>query len=158
MHSKEIDLLSVDWNLVNRACEQIRNESISIAQSAFRIRTYEPFEILSAIDWNSLHRALERDRARMASLICFALQRIQLKSKPSKNSIDARFAARFGTPPCVQLQKMRLNRHEQQERRGKIFAAYRAALNSILERQATEGEIFGYREIPEAKEFVCSEK
>lgn len=133
---------------LNVVSEQMHNEGIAFARFAFEIKAYDPFR---NVDWDSLNRLFKRLDTETTS-IPLSIPRIR-EPEPNKNSADARFATRFGSPLRIRLQKMKLNRYEQQERRGKIFTAYRAILNSILERQATEGEIFGYEKIVETEKF-----
>ncbi len=115
---------------------------------------------LLRVDFDFLNRFYERFQNEMVSLAwsAFQIKLSKSKLKRSKNSIDARFAARFGSPPRIRLQGVKLNRWEQNQRNEKIFTAYCAALNAVLGRPATQGEIFGYEKVKVAKNFVDHEK
>ncbi|PIQ86414.1 MAG: hypothetical protein COV74_04970 [Candidatus Omnitrophica bacterium CG11_big_fil_rev_8_21_14_0_20_45_26] len=72
----------------------------------------------------------------------------------TKTSRDARFAARFGSPPRIEIRRVKLNPYEAREHDQSVADVFSDLAGSILKRPLTENERYGNALIPEAEKFV----
>jgi len=64
------------------------------------------------------------------------------------------FTKRFGNPPRIILTFEKVSPEEDREDAMRVFSAYKDMLTSLIGREPTHAELFGYVPIPEVEEAM----
>jgi hypothetical protein len=118
-------------------------------------RLQSRFEELMRMDfdlWNSIFKQIQKDMTAIA--LAMLNVKVRAPRDSTNTSRDARFAARFGSPPRIEIRCAKLNPYEAREHGQSVADVFSELAGSILKRSLTENERYGNTLIPESKAGV----